>query len=62
MISGLKPYPVYKDSGVPWVGEVPEHWEIFGCISDSITLVAERNRMKENTFSPSAMEQIIRHR
>ena len=22
----LKPYPAYKDSGVPWLGEVPEHW------------------------------------
>lgn len=26
MIADLKPYPVYKDSGVPWLGEVPEHW------------------------------------
>ncbi len=28
MIDGLKPYPAYKDSGVPWLGEVPEHWEV----------------------------------
>lgn len=28
MIDGLKPYPNYKDSGVPWLGEVPEHWEV----------------------------------
>lgn len=21
-------YPVYKDSGVEWLGEVPEHWEV----------------------------------
>ena len=20
-------YPKYKDSGVEWLGEVPEHWE-----------------------------------
>lgn len=25
---GLKPYPAYKDSGVPWLGEVPEHWDL----------------------------------
>ena len=25
----LKPYPTYKDSGVPWLGKVPEHWEMF---------------------------------
>ena len=23
----LKPYPDYKDSGVPWLGEVPKHWK-----------------------------------
>ena len=28
MIHNLKPYPTYKDSGVPWLGEVPEHWEM----------------------------------
>jgi len=28
MIHNLKPYPAYKDSGVPWLGEVPEHWEV----------------------------------
>ena len=24
----LRPYPVYRDSGVEWLGEVPEHWEV----------------------------------
>jgi type I restriction enzyme S subunit len=24
----LKPYPDYKDSSVPWLGEVPAHWEV----------------------------------
>jgi type I restriction enzyme S subunit len=28
MLHNLKPYPAYKDSGVPWLGEVPEHWEV----------------------------------
>ena len=23
-----KPYPAYKPSGVSWLGEVPEHWEV----------------------------------
>jgi type I restriction enzyme S subunit len=26
MINRLKPYPAYKDPGVPWLGRVPEHW------------------------------------
>jgi len=28
MISDLKPYPSYKDSGAPWLGQVPEHWRV----------------------------------
>jgi len=28
MIRALPPYPAYKDSGVPWLGKVPEHWEV----------------------------------
>ena len=37
-----KPYPGYKDSGVPWLGQVPEHWEVRrlrdsvdGCINET---------------------------
>ncbi len=28
MIPSLKPYPNMKPSGVPWLGEVPERWEV----------------------------------
>jgi len=28
MTPTLKPYPAYKDSGVSWLGKVPEHWEV----------------------------------
>jgi type I restriction enzyme S subunit len=28
MIDDLKPYSAMKDSGVPWLGEVPEHWRL----------------------------------
>lgn len=27
-MSHYKPYPAYRDSGVEWIGEVPEHWEV----------------------------------
>lgn len=23
-----RPYPTYKDSGIEWLGEIPEHWEV----------------------------------
>ena len=26
--SRLQPYPALKPSGLPWLGEVPEHWEV----------------------------------
>jgi type I restriction enzyme S subunit len=28
VISQLKPYPAIKDSGVPWLGDVPAHWNL----------------------------------
>jgi len=24
----IKPYPAYKDSGLPWLGRVPDHWTL----------------------------------
>jgi len=27
-MSHYKPYPAYKDSGIEWIGEVPEHWKV----------------------------------
>lgn len=26
MIAALKPYPEYKESGLPWLGQTPAHW------------------------------------
>jgi type I restriction enzyme S subunit len=28
MTNKLQKYPAYKDSGVEWLGEIPEHWEV----------------------------------
>ena len=28
MIADLKPYAEYKESGLPWLGQVPGHWEV----------------------------------
>ncbi|HRQ44725.1 MAG TPA: restriction endonuclease subunit S [Candidatus Goldiibacteriota bacterium] len=28
MIQNLKPYPVYKESGLPWIGKIPSHWKV----------------------------------
>lgn len=28
MIEGFRPYPEYKDTGLPWLGQIPMHWDI----------------------------------
>ena len=28
MIEDLKPYEEYKETGLPWLGKVPGHWEV----------------------------------
>jgi type I restriction enzyme S subunit len=43
MIEDLKPYPKYKDSGVPWLGEVPEYWTVQK-LRSILAMVTERNR------------------
>jgi len=43
MIADIKPYPAMKNSGVPWLGEVPEHWEVRK-LRDTLQSVTERNR------------------
>lgn len=43
MIADLTPYSAYKDSGVPWLGAVPEHW----ALPRLGTLLRERGEMNE---------------
>ncbi len=28
MIADLRPYPAMKNSGVSWLGDVPQHWKV----------------------------------
>ena len=46
MIDGLKPYPAYKDSGVPWLGQVPEHWEVQRLKARVANVIAQTTRQK----------------
>jgi len=43
MIGDLKPYPAMKDSGVKWLGEVPEHWGLTN-LRRVLHKVSERHR------------------
>lgn len=42
MISDLKPYAEYKDSGLPWLGQVPQHWQV-GRIKTALREVDRRS-------------------
>jgi type I restriction enzyme S subunit len=59
MIADLKPYPEYKESGSPWLGKVPGHWETrpaFGAFAPNY----ERNRgMKEKTVLSLSYGRIV---
>ena len=59
MISQLKTYPKYKSSGVPWLGVVPDHWEVrpaFGAFTPNNV----KNRgMKEKTVLSLSYGRII---
>ena len=37
MIDGLKPYAAMKDTGVPWLGEVPEHWKFLARLRGEVS-------------------------
>ncbi len=59
VIADLNPYPEYKDSGLPWLGKVPQHWEArpaFGAFEPN----RERNfGMKEKTVLSLSYGRII---
>jgi type I restriction enzyme S subunit len=46
-----QPYPSYKDSGVPWLGKVPEHWEV-QCLKTICTMKAGEN-ITNQSIEPS---------
>jgi type I restriction enzyme S subunit len=43
MLDYLPPYPAYKDSGVPWLGGIPAHWEVVK-LRHILRRFTERNR------------------
>ena len=51
MIDGLKPHPQYKDSGVPWLGEVPVHWEVRR-LKSSVVQINEQTNAKTPEVLP----------
>ena len=48
---GLDPNPPMKDSGVEWLGEVPEHW---GVVQEFEWLFRERDERSEDGANEGA--------
>lgn len=59
MIADLKPYAEYKESGLPWLGRVPEHWEIRPAVG-TFSPIRERNfGLSEKTILSLSYGRII---
>ena len=50
----MKRYHTYKDSGVEWIGEVPEHWEV-----KRLKYVATINPSKENSKISKDSDELV---
>jgi type I restriction enzyme, S subunit len=59
MIADLKPYGGYKESGLSWLGQVPEHWDTRPAFGAFVP-IHERNRgMKEKTVLSLSYGRIV---
>jgi len=57
----LKPYLEYKDSSVPWLGAVPEHWDVLPNRA-LFSEVNEREHPDEEMLSVTITKGVIRQR
>jgi type I restriction enzyme, S subunit len=61
MIEALTPYPAYKDSGVLWLGQVPEHWDVLPARA-LFAEVKERDHPDEEMLSVTITRGVIRQK
>jgi type I restriction enzyme S subunit len=59
MIADLKPYPAYKESGLPWLGQVPGHWETRPAFGAFVPNHERNNGMKEKTVLSLSYGKIV---
>lgn len=60
-MANLEPYTAMKESGVPWLGEVPEHWEVVPNRA-IFQEVKERDRPDAEMLSVTITKGVIRQR
>ena len=61
MITDLKPYAEYKESGLPWLGQVPGHWEVIPNRA-LFNEVKDRNHPGEEMLSVTITKGIVKQR
>lgn len=54
----MKKYPKYKDSGVSWIGEIPEHWKL-GHLRNYLKLVSDKGHPNELLLSVTRDRGVI---
>lgn len=59
MITDLKPYEEYKESGLPWLGQVPEHWEIRPAVGAFEPIRKRNSGLREKTILSLSYGRII---
>jgi type I restriction enzyme S subunit len=59
MIGSLKPYPEYKESGLPWLGHVPRHWDLRPAFGAYVPIHEKNRGMKEKTVLSLSYGRIV---
>lgn len=58
----MKAYPKYKDSGIDWLGEVPEHWDVIALGRATISIkngtTADQNNYSTENYRVTRIETI----
>lgn len=54
----MKTYNKYKDSGIPWIGQVPAHWEI-ATLRKYLRFVSIKNHPQEQLLSVTREQGVI---
>lgn len=61
-MSTLKPYPAYKPAAVPWLQQVPEHWEFKRAKSVFFGVDVKSKTGKEELLTVSSANGIVKRR
>jgi len=59
LVEAFKPYPEYKESGLPWLGQVPGHWEMRPAFGAFVPNHERNHGMKEKTVLSLSYGRII---